>query len=133
MIKINDIEYKLEALDCYWGKFTGSCGFDIKTGIAPRLFFYVDTKENSKELLLELTITDDEFKNMPIGEEIDMRKEVTDIGYSDNKGWLTLGDTNCILKVTRLNSEKFLINFKSPESFESISFEINEEIKLDFP
>lgn len=133
MIKINDKDYKLEGLDCRWGKFTRTRNSIIKTGIAPRLFFFVGEENDSIELPLELTITLEEFKNMLVGEEFDMKEEVTDIGYSDNKGWLSLAGNNCTFKVTKLDLDKFLIKFKCDDSFENISFEINEEIKLEFP
>ena len=72
MIKINDKEYNLENLNCHWGKFTRTYHFITKTDISPRLFFVVDEGDNSKELLLELTITDDEFKDIPIVKELDV-------------------------------------------------------------
>lgn len=132
MIKINDKEYNLENLNCHWGKFTRTYHSITKTGIAPRLFFIVD-EGDIKELLLELTITDDEFKDMPIGKELDMHEEVTDIGYSDNKGWLTLNGCDYIFKVTKLDLDKFLIKFKCKDFFENLSFEIDEKIILEFP
>ena len=133
MIKINDKEYNLENLNCHWGKFTRTYHSITKTGIAPRLFFTVDEGDNSKELLLELTITDDEFKDMPMGKELDMYEEVTDIGYSDNKGWLTLNGNDYTFKITKLDSNKFLIKFKCGDSFENLFFEIEEKIILEFP
>ncbi len=133
MIIINDKNYKLKTLDCYWGKFTRRYHSIIKTGLAPRLFFLVGEDNNSKELLLELTITNEEFKNMPIGKELDMKEEITDIGYSDSKGWLSLAGNDCTFKLTKLDSDKFLIKFKCGDSFENIDFEIDEEIKLVFP
>lgn len=133
MIKINDKEYNLEQLNCQWGKFTRTYHSITKTGIAPRLFFIIGEEYDSKELLLELTITDNEFKNMPLGKELDMYEEVIDIGYADNQGWLTLDRNNYIFKVTKLDSDKFLIKFKCGDSFENIFFEIDEKIKLEFP
>lgn len=62
-----------------------------------------------------------------------MYEEVTNIGYSDSKGWLTLNGRNYIFKVTKLDSDKFLIKFKYGDSFENLFFEINEEINLKFP
>lgn len=93
----------------------------------------MDEGDNSKELLLELTITDDEFKDMPIGKELDMYEEVTDICYSDNKGWLTLIGSNYIFKVTKFDLDNFLIKFKCENSIENIFFEIEEKIILEFP
>ncbi|MCX4248701.1 MAG: hypothetical protein OSJ65_02925 [Bacilli bacterium] len=133
MIKINDKDYKLKELDCHWGKFTRTYHSVTKIGIAPRLFFFVGEEDNIKELLLELTITDEDFKNMPIGKELDMKEEVTDIGYSDNEGWLTLAGNDCTFKVTKLDSDKFSIKFKCGDSFENLFFEIDEEIKIEFP
>ncbi len=133
MIKINDKDYKLESLDCHWGKFTRTHNSITKTGVAPRLFFLVGEEDSSKELLLELTITDEEFKKMPIGKELNMKEEVTDIGYDDDKGWLTLSGSDYMLKITKLDTDEFLIKFKCGDSYEQISFEIDEEIKLEFP
>lgn len=93
----------------------------------------MDEGDNSKDLLLELTITDDEFKDMQIGKELDMYEEVTDIGYSDNKGCLTLNGSNYIFKVNKFDSDKFLIKFKCGNSFENLFFEIGEKIVLEFP
>ena len=132
MIKINDKDYKLKELDCYWGKFTRTYHSIAKIGIAPRLFFRVGEESDSKELLLELTSTDEEFRNMPIEEELDMKEEVTDIGYADDKGWLTLAGNERVFKMTKLDSDSFLIKFKCGDSFEKISFEIDEKIKLEF-
>lgn len=131
--KYYDKDYNLENLNCHWWKFTRTNHSITKTGIAPRLFFTADEGDNSKDLLLEFTITDDEFKDMPIGKELDMYEEVTDIGYSDNKGWLNLNRSNYIFKVTKFDSDKFLIKFKCGNSFENLFFEIEEKIVLEFP
>ena len=109
--------------NCEWGKFTRIYHSVRKTGLAPRLFFIVD-KKNSKELLLELTITDDEFKNMPLRKELDMYDEVMDIGYKDNEGWLHLNENAYTFNVTKLDSNEFLIKFKCGDSFENAFFEI---------
>lgn len=133
MIKINSNEYKLEKLDCNWGKFTRSRNSITKTGIAPRLYFLVGEEVDSKELFLELTITDEEFRNMPIREELDMKEEVIDIGYIDNEGWISLAGKDCTFKVTKLDSNIFSIKFKCEDSFENLFLEIDEKIKLNFP
>ncbi len=133
MIKINDHEYSLEKFNYNWGKFTRTYHSITKSGIAPRLLFIVGDEDNSKELLLELSITDKEFKDMPIGKELDMSEEVTDIGYSDHEGWLTLNGSSYIFKLTKLDSNRFLINFKCEDCFENIFFKINEKIILEFP
>lgn len=133
MIKINNKDYTLEEVECQWGKFTRTYHSITKTGIAPRLFFIVGEESDSKNLLLELTITDEEFKNMLIGKELDMKDEVTDIGYADDKGWLSLPISDYVFKVTKLDSDKFLIKFKCCDSFEDITFEIDEKIKLEYP
>lgn len=104
-----------------------------KTGIAPRLFFIIGEEDDYRVVLLELTITDDEFKEMPLGKESNMHEEVIDIGYADSEGWLTLPCTNSTLKVTKLDLDKFLIKFKCEDQSEDVSIEIDEEIMLDFP
>lgn len=133
MLKINNKDYKLEELDCRWGKFTRTYNSITKTGVAPRFFFFTSDNDDEIELLLELTITDQEFINMPLGKELDMKEEVTDIGYSDELGWLSLAGNKCEFKVTKIDLNKFLFKFKCEDSFENINFEINEEIKLELP
>ncbi len=117
MIKINNKEYKLEKMDCYWDISTRVYNSNIKTGLAPRFFFLVGEESSYKELLIELSLIVEEFENMLIGETLDLKKEVTDIGYTDNAGWLTL----------------IKMEFKCNDSFENIRFEIDEEIRLMFP
>ena len=133
MIKVNEKKYNLESFDYRWGRFTRTYHSSKKTGLAPRLYFMVEEKENSIELLLELTITDDEFKNMPLRKEIDMRDEVIDIGYADNKGWFSLIQSNYTFKLTKLDSYCFLIKFKCEDSSLDVSFEIDEEIMFEYP
>ena len=133
MIKINNKEYKLEKMDCYWDTSTRVYNSNIKTGLAPRLFFLVDEESCYKELLIELSLIVEEFENMLIGQTLDLKKEVTDIGYTDNAGWLTLIETSFMFKLTKLDLNRFLMEFKCNDSFENISFEIDEEISLMFP
>lgn len=65
---------------------------------------------------------------MSLGKEFDMYGEVTNIGYADNKDWLALAENGYTFKVTKLDSDKFLIKFKCDDSFENLFFEINEKI-----
>jgi len=125
MIKINNKEYILKVFNCCWG--------NTKKGLAPNLYFLINEECNNKELFFELSITDKELKNMIIGKELEINKSITDIGYNYGIGWLTLIDSDYIFKVTKFDSDRFLINFKCEDSFENLFFEINEEINLKFP
>ncbi len=133
MIKINGENYKLEEVECFWGEFTRTYHSVTKKGIAPRLFFFVGEESDSKELMLELTITDEEFKAMPLDVELDMKEEVVDIGYADDEGWLSLSGKKCVFKITKLGENNFLMKFSCGDDFEKITFEIEEEITFEYP
>ena len=129
MIKINDEAYELQEFDIKWGKFTRMINSVKKTGIAPRVFFYVGSEEE-KEIIIELTYTQEEFQNMETGVELDMQKEIVDIIYNDEEGWISLGNTNFSCSLTKVEDKKFHIKFKCGDSFENIIIEIDELITL---
>ncbi|MCH5166581.1 MAG: hypothetical protein J1F35_01690 [Erysipelotrichales bacterium] len=128
MIKINDEDYELQDFDIKWGRFTRTINSVEKTGIAPRVFFYVGDENKVKEVIIELTFTKDEFQNMKINKEVDIQKEIIDIIYNDESGWISLGNTNFSCSLTKVEDRKFHVNFNCKDTFENISIEIDELI-----
>lgn len=128
MIKINGKNYKLEEFEARWGKFTRTVDHVEKKGIAPRVFFFVGEGDDEKEIMVELSFTDEEFKNMKIGVEVNMKSEITDIGYTDREGWLSIWNNNFTSSLTKIEENKFHVKLKCVDPFEEIDIEIDEII-----
>lgn len=126
MIKVNDKAYELGEFDIKWGKFWSKTNGVEKTGIAPRVFFYVGEGDDEKEIIIELTFTDKEFKELEIGKEINLKKEITDIIYNDKGGWLSISDSDYTCSLTKLEEDKFHVKFECHASFDEITIEIDE-------
>lgn len=126
MIKINGTNNKLEEFQDLWGKAIRFSASGRKEGVAPRLFFYVGGCDDEKQILIELSFTKEEFDNMELNQEEDITKEITDIGYSDNKGWLTLIDSKFTCSLTKIDDNKAQIKFNCKDDFEDITIEIDE-------
>ena len=108
MIIINNKKYNEYSIKVSWGEFSVShCGKRRK-GIAPFISFNID---NNKFVGLEFTFSDEMFKQMKENNKLNIKEYISDVLYEDERGWISIinSDYNC--DITRIDEKNFKINF----------------------
>jgi len=129
MIKINDKEYKTYNTKISWEKFISYKYNQKRTGIAPRILFYVD----NINIEIELSFSKDMFEEMEIGNKSNIKEYITDISFTDGKGWITLMDGKYDFNITKINNKNFLIDFYVNYNYleeDDYNIIITEEIEI---
>lgn len=125
MLKINDVEYKEYTTKVSWGSFSVTSQGKTRTGIAPFITF------NSNDTIfigLELTFSDEMFKNCQIDTENNITKYLSDISFEDEKGWISLITGKYNLDITRINEDSFKFNLLVEE--DDIKVYIDDIVKV---
>lgn len=133
MVIINEQKYDLDRVETEWGTFTRKYKNQIKTGIAPRINFFLCRDNENIKLTLELTVTREEFKDMEIGIKKDLKEEIADIGFEDDKGWMSLIGNDYTFFITKINNEKFATKFRCNSNYETLNIDMDEVIEIVLP
>lgn len=120
IVKINDIEYKDYDINVIEQSFSAFSYKDGKkserTGVAP--FIQIDLIKDI-HIGIEMNYSYEMFRENDLDKEIDISKYITDILYSDEKGWvpITNNEHNTIIKRISDNEYNFYLDVKD-DSFD---------------
>lgn len=127
MIKINNKIFDNLKFKVNWKEFT-IVSNNKETTITPNLIF------NTKEIFItiETTLSKNQLESIKPNIKTNIKEYINDISYEDKKGWISIndGDYNCYL--TKLDNEKFHIDFNiiSNDIDEEFNIIIDEDINL---
>lgn len=127
MIKINNKEYNNYTTKITWGNFSVYSNGKKRTGTSPFITFNIDDKIL---IGLELTFSNESFKECIKETKVDITSYLTDICYEDEKGWISLNTGKYTLYTTRINSNSFKFEFEVNENIEEINIIIDSTIDL---
>lgn len=105
MIKINDVEYRVDKVKISWGEFCISSKNKIRKGISPTIQFYIC----DKIIQLETIFSDNDISALKINESIDFAKYLSDIYFEEK----TLMDKDFKIMLTKITNDKYKIALNS--------------------
>lgn len=108
MIIINNKEYDNYTIQVSWGNFSVSYQGKRRTGIAPFISFNI---ENKLFIGLELTFSNNMFKEMKKNIKTNIKEYISDVLYKDERGWISIINSDYDCSITRIDEKNFKINF----------------------
>lgn len=108
MIIINNKEYDNYTIQVSWGNFSVSYQGKRRTGIAPFISFNI---ENKLFIGLELTFSNNMIKEMKKNIKTNIKEYISDVLYKDERGWISIINSDYDCAITRIDKKNFKINF----------------------
>ncbi len=108
MIIINNNEYNNYNIKVSWGEFSVSHNGKRRQGISPFITFNID---NDKFVGLEFTFSDEMFKQMKVNIKTNVKEYISDILYEDDRGWISIINSEYDCDITRIDETCFKIDF----------------------
>ena len=129
IVKINDIEYKDYDINVIEQSFSAFSYKDGKkserTGFAP--FIQIDLI-NDIHIGIEMNYSYEMFRENDLDKEIDISKYITDILYSDEKGWVPITNNEHNTRIKKISDNEYDLYLDVKDD----SFDIKIELKILF-
>ena len=107
MLKLNNKKYSKVSYQVSFGEYKVKQNGKERTGKSPRITFMLE----DFHLMLEFIYDKEWIKKIKINDKKEISSYLTDIMYSDSKGWLSLiyGKFRCYLE--RINDKDYFLDF----------------------